>query len=69
MADVLDSAAQKLETDLADQPERKIGLGSVDTGLFFERDLQFFGSAAVQTLEPPRDVQVLIHADLVTYKY
>jgi LPS-assembly protein len=35
-----------------DQPERKIGLGSVDTGLFFERDLDFFGSATVQTLEP-----------------
>lgn len=33
-------------------PERGIGLGSVDSGLFFERDLQFRGKAAVHTLEP-----------------
>ena len=34
------------------QPDRKIWLGSVDSGLFFERDTSLFGNAAVQTLEP-----------------
>ncbi len=38
--------------DVDHDPVRRIGLGSVDTGLFFERDLSFFGSAAVHTLEP-----------------
>lgn len=33
-------------------PVRSIGFGSADTGLFFERDLNFMGSAAVHTLEP-----------------
>lgn len=33
-------------------PERGIGLGSVDGGLFFERDLTFRGQATVHTLEP-----------------
>ena len=35
-----------------EEPDRTIGLGSVDTGLFFERDLNWFGTALVQTLEP-----------------
>lgn len=34
------------------QAERKIWLGSVDSGLFFERDTSAFGTATVQTLEP-----------------
>jgi LPS-assembly protein len=34
------------------EPERKIALGSADAGLVFERDLNLFGSAMVQTLEP-----------------
>ncbi|MBV1905953.1 MAG: LPS-assembly protein LptD [Pseudomonadales bacterium] len=34
------------------EPERTIGLGSVDGGLFFERDVSLFGVALVQTLEP-----------------
>lgn len=38
--------------DVDHDPDRGIALGSVDTGLFFERDLTFRGSAAVQTLEP-----------------
>ncbi|MEQ8857220.1 MAG: LPS-assembly protein LptD [Pseudomonadales bacterium] len=33
-------------------PTRSIGLGSVNTGLFFERDLNLFGASVVQTLEP-----------------
>lgn len=33
-------------------PDRGIALGSVDTGLFFERELSFLGTAAVHTLEP-----------------
>ncbi len=35
-----------------DDPDRTIGLGSVDTGLFFERDLNWFDTPLVQTLEP-----------------
>ena len=35
-----------------DQPERKIWLGSIDSGLFFERDGSFFGTTTIQTLEP-----------------
>jgi LPS-assembly protein len=35
-----------------ESPERNIGFGTVDTGLFFERDTRFFGDAAVHTLEP-----------------
>lgn len=38
--------------DVDHDPERGIALGSVDTGLFFERDMSFLGSAAVHTLEP-----------------
>ena len=38
--------------DIDDAPERGIGLGSADAGLFFERDFNFFGNAAVNTLEP-----------------
>jgi len=38
--------------DVNDDPVRGIALGSVDTGLFFERDMNFLGSAAVHTLEP-----------------
>ena len=37
---------------LDDQPERNIGLGSVDGGLYFERDLHWFEQPLVQTLEP-----------------
>jgi LPS-assembly protein len=33
-----------------DSPVRKIGFGTLDTGLFFERDL--FGGSTIQTLEP-----------------
>jgi LPS-assembly protein len=35
-----------------DQPQRSIGLGIVDTGLFFERELNWFDTDLVQTLEP-----------------
>ncbi len=35
-----------------EKPERNVGLGSVDGGLFFERDLNWFGNALIQTLEP-----------------
>ena len=35
-----------------DAPERNIGLGSLDGGLYFERETSVFGSAVVQTLEP-----------------
>jgi len=38
--------------DVDDSPDRTIGLGSVDTGLFFERDTIFRGVPAVHTLEP-----------------
>ena len=34
------------------QPDRTIGFGSVDSGLYFERDTSFLGSTALQTLEP-----------------
>ncbi len=35
-----------------DNPDRGIGLGYVDGGLFFERDLALFGEPLIQTLEP-----------------
>jgi LPS-assembly protein len=35
-----------------DTPERKIWLGRVDGGLFFERDTNLFGGSFLQTLEP-----------------
>ncbi len=35
-----------------DRPVRKIGLGSADTGLFFEKDLNVFGRRIIHTLEP-----------------
>ncbi len=35
-----------------DEPERKIWLGSLDSGLFFERDVSLFGVSGIQTLEP-----------------
>jgi LPS-assembly protein len=35
-----------------DHPDRTIGLASADMGLFFERDLELFDTALVQTLEP-----------------
>ena len=35
-----------------DKPEREIGFGSLDVGLFFERDLNWFGTPLVHTLEP-----------------
>ncbi len=38
--------------DVDHDPERGVALGSVDTGLFFERDMTVRGSAAVHTLEP-----------------
>ncbi|MEM8766445.1 MAG: LPS-assembly protein LptD [Pseudomonadota bacterium] len=44
----LDDTAPGVE----DTPERGIGLGSADAGLFFERDISFFGTAAVSTIEP-----------------
>lgn len=34
------------------EPNREIGFGSADAGLFFERETQWFGAAATQTLEP-----------------
>ncbi len=37
---------------LTAEPERTIGLGSVHGGLFFERDLRWFGADLLQTLEP-----------------
>lgn len=38
---------------LADEnPERNIGLAHVDGGLFFERDLNWFNTPLIQTLEP-----------------
>ena len=35
-----------------EKPEREIGYASLDAGLFFERDLNWFGTPLVQTLEP-----------------
>ncbi len=35
-----------------DKPDRNIGLASVDGGLIFERDINWFDQALVQTLEP-----------------
>jgi LPS-assembly protein len=35
-----------------DSPDRNIGFGTVDGGLFFERDLNWFGKDLIQTLEP-----------------
>ncbi|XOV84222.1 MAG: LPS-assembly protein LptD [bacterium] len=37
---------------LDDSPDRNIGVASVDGGLFFERDLNWFGQSLIQTLEP-----------------
>ena len=38
---------------LADHdPVRNIGIGSIDGGLFFERELNWFGQDMIQTLEP-----------------
>ncbi len=37
---------------LDDQPDRGIGIGSADAGLFFEREFSAFGTGLVQTLEP-----------------
>jgi LPS-assembly protein len=34
------------------KPQRDIGFGSVDAGLYFERDLEWFATPLVQTLEP-----------------
>jgi LPS-assembly protein len=38
--------------DAPDDPDRKIWFGSLDSGLFFERDAGLFGASGVQTLEP-----------------
>lgn len=38
--------------DVDPRPSRGIGLGSAHAGLFFERELGWFGEALVQTLEP-----------------
>jgi LPS-assembly protein len=35
-----------------ESPDRTVGLGSVDSGLIFERDSSWFGQAVTQTLEP-----------------
>jgi LPS-assembly protein len=35
-----------------EKPDRGIGLGSADAGLYFDRDLELFGTDLVQTLEP-----------------
>ena len=45
--DLKDTPAQTEET-----PDRSIGLGSVGAGLFFDREINFFGRDVVQTLEP-----------------
>lgn len=37
---------------LDDSPDRNIGVASVDGGLFFERQLNWFGQNLIQTLEP-----------------
>lgn len=37
---------------LDDSPDRLAGIFSLDSGLYFERDTFYFGSAAQQTLEP-----------------
>ena len=37
---------------LEDDPDRSIGLGYVDGGLFFEREINWFNRELVQTLEP-----------------
>lgn len=39
-------------TVLDDSPDRNIGVASVDGGLFFERELNWFGRSLTQTLEP-----------------
>ena len=48
-------SAYNLEDDPAgdpSEPERSVGLASVDGGLIFDRDTHYFGEDAVQTLEP-----------------
>ena len=41
-----------VQTGVDAKPERDIGYGSLDMGLFFERDLNWFGRDLLQTLEP-----------------
>ena len=49
----LDQPADAGGLQIADtSPDRRIGLGSFDAGLFFERDLNWFGQSLIQTLEP-----------------
>ncbi len=35
-----------------DEVDRNIHIASLDSGLFFERNLQWFGDSFIQTLEP-----------------
>ncbi|MDZ7668803.1 MAG: LPS assembly protein LptD [Gammaproteobacteria bacterium] len=61
------------------EPERNIGLGSVHGGLFFERELSWFGVDLVQTLEPqlyylyqefaPQDELPRFDATALTFSY
>lgn len=46
-----DRGARGLELE-DNNPERSIGLAHVDGGLFFERDLNWFDTPLIQTLEP-----------------
>ncbi len=43
------AAGQQL---LEDAPDRGIAMGSLDAGLFFERDIRWFDTPLIQTLEP-----------------
>jgi len=43
---------ENLPTGFDEEPERKIGMGSIDGGLFFERDTAWRGNPVIQTLEP-----------------
>lgn len=46
-----DSAALGVQL-IDDTPDRNIGIADLDAGLFFERELNWFGQELIQTLEP-----------------
>lgn len=50
--DLDDNNTSGLRTQFEETPERSIGVGSIDAGLIFERDLKLFGTGLIQTLEP-----------------
>ena len=49
--DTRDTTSTTCRSAHDEEPERKIWMGSVDSGLFFERESELFGGG-IQTLEP-----------------